>query len=458
MTHPVVFVLLIFPTIGLAAGSVNWIFSCAQQGLLLDWIADQPIEGSVTQKLVRCMVDHVMTSPFTAEELQLLPSASNWCLPDDFLSESRTCASLRFDIYEPIRYCIEEDSFPGLSDGPYAQGFNTSSYQQVVQSSFYLSTRIATSMCALLDGLRSSRGRECLEEVCRHASHSPSQEPSSEPSIAPSSFPSHSPSGGPSGLPSETPSTVPSAVPSDAPSLQPSTSPSSQPTQEASEFPSEFPTVETLTPSAAPTLLPSWYPTSVPTVTSSLGPGPFLQMSITLRVLLDGVSPNEVPLPDAATDALERALQDTVRSVQGFQTVEIVSVSKARVPAHAPIVLSFQIWAIRPCGDDDQQIDCADQSVATTIVREFRNAFEEVLQNGTFARAARRQASRHNVTSLLDVSPRPNSSNLMSSKSFIVASEEDKIASSTVVAFGSRSDGVLALVAYLVGTLFVFLL
>ena len=403
----------------------SWIASCASQGLAPERLTDQPIPGSVAQELVSCMVEHVMTASYTLEEVQLAPCEDEWCLPDDFLSAKRTCASLLFDIFAPLRYCIENEGFSDLSsDTQYAQGFNTTTL-----SSFYLSSRLTLAMCGLLDGLHGNR--ECLVEACRQASYAPSQVPSSQPSIVPSLHPSQNPSLGPSSVPSIVPSSVPSAVPSGGPSLAPSMNPSSQPTPVASEQPSVQPSSESMAPSGEPSTSPSWYPTPFPSAARSYGPGPFLRVKVTLRTLLDRAENVTVPLTESVVEVLERAIQDSVRSVPGYQSVNITSAAKAPVPVSAPLLVVFRIAAMREC--DDGRTNCHDPMEASEIASEFRGVFEDAVEAERFTNFIQRQASRHNVTSLLGVSPRPNSSNLMSSSSFIVTAKAVGEASSACV-------------------------
>lgn len=419
--------LLCLPAIAL--GHESWIMACAKQGIHQDWLDDQPVEGSVSHDLVTCMVNHVISSPYTPEELQLVPSSEAWCLPADFLSEQRTCASLHFDVFAPIRYCIEEEGFPELSSSAqYAQGFQDGDSSRY-QSSFYLSSRLSNAMCAHFDGLHSQAGRGCLVELCRHASHAPSQAPSLYPSNLPSLAPSQTPSIGPSRQPSRSPSTAPSEKPSLSPTLQPSSEPSIQPTKVATEHPSSHPTTEeTQLPSALPTMQPSWYPTPSPSLPSTMGPGQYLQIRITLRVLLDGVETLEVPFSNDAITAFERALGDTVRALQGFQNVEIGSATRAPLPDNAPVLLVFRISALRRCHNEQ----CRDPFAATSIAREFRSAFEKGVQSGQLQKTLRRQASRQGLTGLFEISPRPNSSNLMSSNSLLITSDTENNESSGV--------------------------
>jgi hypothetical protein len=384
----------------LVHGDYSWIVSCAKKGTPSDWMADQPIEGSTSEALVTCMVNHVMTSPYTSEQLQLVPSVETWCLPEDFLSPNKTCASVRFDTFAPLRYCIEEESFPEISSGtPYAEGFNNSS-SPLAGTPFYLSSRLVNSMCALLDGIHRERGKRCLVNACRQASNAPSLAPSWQPSILPSK--------------------APSVYPSHHPTTKPSREPSAEPTREASESPSAFPSKETESPSAQPSLQPSWFPTPSPSIPISLGSGRFLQVKTSLRVLLDGAEDLEDPLLGSTITALERALSDVVRSIQGFQKLEIDSATRAPVPENAPVLVEFHILALRRC----RYNQCNDPFIATAISQEFRNAFNTAVQDGSLQILIKRQGSRHNITGFFYVSPRANSSNLMSSDALVIDYEE----------------------------------
>lgn len=217
--------------------NVEWIMQCAREGVKELWKPELPLEGSTAERLVICMVNHVMTSTYSSEDLQIVPMDKDWCLPIDFLVASRSCEGFTtFNPFEPVRYCVDQEGFPPVGE-IYSQDFQniTSSDRQ---STFYYSSRFVFAMCAYLDALRSSRA--CLVEVCANASHRPSQTPSVRPSLPPSSQPSSS------------------------------HVPSFQPTNSSSESPTAYPTAETPIPSNVPSTMPSWYPTFPPTAIRSM--------------------------------------------------------------------------------------------------------------------------------------------------------------------------------------------
>jgi hypothetical protein len=121
--------------------------------------------------------------------------------------------------------------------------------------------------CAILNGLTTDKGLECLVNICDNPSVMPSSSPSlssdmpsSSPSLS-SDMPSSSPSLS-SSMPSSSPS-LSSAMPSDTPSLRPSSVPSRLPTASPSSAPSSLPS---RVPSSAPSMAPSAAPSSAPTL------------------------------------------------------------------------------------------------------------------------------------------------------------------------------------------------
>lgn len=236
--------------------------TCAKQSLA-EWKDQVPIEGSTGEALVSCMVDHVMLSPYSLEQLLLIPMDKDWCLPSNFLAASQSCEGVvNFDPYEPIRHCVEKEGYPTVSQ-EYAGDFE-SVVNSTGESKFYYTSRFVFAMCAYLDALGSNAGEDCLFEVCAQASHSPSQAPSRLPSVTPSVLPSSQPSFGPSGPPSLEPSMRPSLLPSQRPTSHPTSTPSLKPTNEPSATPTAPPTLKTDSPSQIPSLTPSWYPTAQP--------------------------------------------------------------------------------------------------------------------------------------------------------------------------------------------------
>ncbi len=123
-------------------------------------------------------------------------------------------------------------------------------------------------------------------------------------------------------------------------------------------------------------------------------------------------------MEDHVQAALERALQECVRSVSGFQNVTIGSATRPSVPGNAPIVLIFRIAVLRACNNGI--LECDDPFIAAAVAQEFREALESSLADGELLQNIQRQASRRNVDSIRDLSPRPNSANLMSSTSYLI--------------------------------------
>jgi hypothetical protein len=411
-----------------------WVVTCAKEGLTFP--TPLPVAGTLSDSLLTCMVDYVMTSPFTSDELSLDNLDEGWCFPLSFLSVRSTCHSLSFDIFEPIFHCLEMKDYPEIpSDTNFFYDFDEDENSLYDDEDYVFLGSLANTMCVLLDGLRAPGGRDCLLDTCFHASVSPSEAPSPLPSYLPSDIPSLSPSGTPSAIPSVFPSTTPTLSPSVAPSEQPSSIPSANPSLEPTIMPSVGPSLtdsefSSADPSLAPSALlapatsvtPSVEPSLEPSLTQS--PTGFLEGSMTkpivevemlMRILLDGVGETNFPPSDSFLRALALAFERMMTRVDGFVSADVVSVDGIRIGSRRlqidePVDLLVRTITRRKC----LEMDCYDSTLSALIVKEIRVAMTESIESGALEKAIEDQASIHDVPSLADVSPRPDSSNLIS--------------------------------------------
>jgi hypothetical protein len=448
-----------------------WVVTCAKEGLTFP--TPLPVAGTLSDSLLTCMVDYVMTSPFTSDELSLDNLDDEWCFPLSFLSVRSTCHSLSFDIFEPMFHCLEMKDFPEIPSGiNFFYDFDedeNSLYDD--EGSVFLGS-LANTMCVLLDALRAPGGRDCLLDNCFHASVSPSEAPSPLPSYLPSDFPSLSPSGTPSAIlsvspsttptlaPSMAPSAQPSSIPSENPSLEPTTMPSVGPSLTASEFPSTYPS---LAPSAilapAPSVTPSMEPSLEPSLTQSptgLRQGsmtkPIVEVKMLMRILLDGVGDTNFPPSDSFLRALALAFEHIMTPVDGFVSADVVSVDgiqigSRRLQTDEPVDLLVRTITHRKC----LEMDCYDPTLSALIVKEIRAAMIESIESGALEKAIEDQASIHEVPSLADVSPRPDSSNLISYRVEILdetsAYSEGIVSSLSALLFVGQATMVLCMIA-----------
>lgn len=139
----------------------------------------------------------------------------------------------------------------------------------------------------------------------------------------------------------------------------------------------------------------------------------------------------EDPLSVETLDVLEIALTASFQKLSEVEGLEIVSENRAITPEHAPIVLTFRVYGVHPC--DNENIECSTSMKAASegnaLARMYRDVFEEAVQSGFFVRAIHQQAKENEIPGLLMISPRPQSSNLISSNSFVVEAKVEATSS-----------------------------
>jgi len=390
--------------------------------------------GEKEDAILTCMLDHVMNTPALEFGLAEPPVQ---CWPPAYDTIGAVCPNA---LAKPaFEHCTKNTAFFDILEEDMV--YMSMSMMMDDNDDYKPDDEmlLMERFCAILNGLTTDKGLECLGIICKDASAMPSGAPSDEWSAMPSGAPSEELSAMPSAAPSEASSAIPSLAPSSMPSLAPSSMPSASPSAAPSALPSTSPTAS---PSSSPTASPSSEPSMAPSSAPTLEELQYIvEVELVSEFTLDMTTSN---IPNLLDEIVEDSILDVLSSFgNGVDvTVQSVNGNTLRRRLQNAIPVQFSVRTTEEC----YHSDC--NAFAANLIASLNNALLNAVVDGSMATYIRQEASTRSVDVLTSVNVIANSYQLIRSESQlnepVIISNPEGVQSAASMVSAMTSLGLLA--------------